>query len=133
MRNTITMLLNQGCCSIQSSKYVFKSNSDEIRYFPNNICIEPVTNFNEFKTFYKFPFKLYENNQYWVAPFWYEYKDFFKKNNPFWSHSVCRLFIAKKNNKVVGRIAAIIDYKYCEAVCEKIGFFGFFECVEDFE
>jgi hypothetical protein len=60
-------------------------------------------------------------------------KDFFKKSNPFWSHAECSLFIARKNNKVVGRIAAIIDHVYCEAAGEKIGFFGFFECAEDFE
>ena len=39
----------------------------------------------------------------------------------------------RKNNKVIGRIAAIIDSKYCETVGEKIGYFGFFECIQDFE
>jgi len=60
-------------------------------------------------------------------------KGFFKKKNPFWSHAECQLFIAMKNKKVIGRIAAIIDYAYCDAVGEKIGYFGFFECVEDYE
>ena len=40
---------------------------------------------------------------------------------------------SKNNNKIVGRIAAIIDYKFCELVKEKIGYFGFFECIEDFQ
>jgi hypothetical protein len=57
--------------------------------------------------------------------------DFFKKNNPFWSHAECALFLVKKNNIIVGRIAAIIDYKFCEAAGENIGFFGFFECIND--
>jgi hypothetical protein len=69
----------------------------------------------------------------WVAPFWKEMKDFFKKSNPFWSHAECSLFIVSKHNKVIGRIAAIIDHSYCKATGEKIGFFGFFECTEDFE
>jgi len=43
------------------------------------------------------------------------------------------LFIAKKKNKIVGRIAAIIDHKFCETVGKKIGYFGFFECTQDFE
>jgi len=60
-------------------------------------------------------------------------KGFFKKKNPFWSHAECSLFIARKNNKVIGRIAAIIDHAYCKAIGEKIGFFGFFECVGDYE
>lgn len=76
---------------------------------------------------------MYKDDKYWVPPFWYEFKNFFKKNNPFWSHSESRLFIAKKKNIVVGRIAAIIDHKFCETVDKKIGFFGFFECIQDFE
>jgi len=76
---------------------------------------------------------LYKDNQYWVPSFWYEFKDFFKKKNPFWSHAECKLFIAKKKNKVVGRIAAIIDYKFCETIGKKIGYFGFFECIQDYE
>jgi ribosomal protein S18 acetylase RimI-like enzyme len=60
-------------------------------------------------------------------------KGFFKKRNPFWSHAECTLFIARKNNEVIGRIAAIIDSTYCETVREKIGFFGFFECIDDYD
>jgi hypothetical protein len=113
-------------------KYAFESNDNKIRYFSNNIHIEPVTNFKNFKIFYNYPFLLYKNDPYWVPPFWIEFNGFFKKNNPFWMHSECKLFIAKKKNKVVGRIAAIIDYRYCKAVEKKIGYFGFFECIEDF-
>jgi hypothetical protein len=54
-------------------------------------------------------------------------KGFFIKQNPFWSHAKYQLFIAKKDNEVFGRIAAIIDSKYCETVREQIGYFGFFE------
>ncbi len=76
---------------------------------------------------------MYHGNPFWVAPFWSEMKGFFKRKNPFWSHAEGRLFIARKDNTVIGRIAAIIDHSYCKAVGEKIGFFGFFECIEDYE
>lgn len=87
----------------------------------------------DLKKFYQFPFQLYQDNPYWVAPLWYEMKSFFHTNNPFWSHAEAQLFLAKKNNKTVGRIAAIIDRSYCKLVGEDVGFFGFFECVNDFE
>jgi len=103
-----------------------------MRRFPQDIQIEPVRHFEDFIIFYHVPFPLYCDNLYWVPPFWNEMKEFFKKKNPFWSHAKCQLFIAKKNNEIVGRIAAIIDSKYCEAVGEKIGYFGFFECIQDF-
>ena len=112
--------------------YVFDSNYNQIKRFPDDIQIVPVRNFKDFKLFYNVPFLVYHDNPCWVPPFWYELKDFFKKKNPFWSHAKCQLFIAKKNNEVIGRIAAIIDSKYCEIVGEKIGYFGFFECIQDF-
>ncbi len=43
------------------------------------------------------------------------------------------MFILKKNNNIVGRIAAIVDYKYVELLNKNIGFFGFFECINDFD
>lgn len=113
-------------------KYVFELNGDKIKYFPSDLSIESITTFQEFKSFYKFPFNLYKDDRYWVPPFWTEFKGFFKRKNPFWSHAECRLFIAKKKNKVVGRIAAIIDYKFCETIGKNVGYFGFFECIEDF-
>jgi len=119
--------------SNSSSDYIFEIDNKERRNFPNNITIKSINNFKDFKKFYNFHFQLYRNDSFWIPPFWSEYKAFFKKKNPFWTHAECRLFIAQKDNKIVGRIAAIIDYKYCEKVDQKIGFFGFFECINDFE
>jgi ribosomal protein S18 acetylase RimI-like enzyme len=110
-----------------------ESSRDEIKNFPNGIQVQPVTHKKDFKLFYNVPFQVYRDNPFWVAPFWYEMKDFLKKKNPFWSHADSQLFIAKKNDKPVGRIAAIIDHTYCKSVGEKIGFFGFFECTDDYE
>lgn len=128
-----------GCKSISTGKpnfftrFIFQLNNAKTKIFFKDICIESVNSFNDFKIFYKFPFNLYRDDQYWVPPLWYEFKDFFKKKNPFWSHAECKLFIAKKENKVVGRIAAIIDYKFFETIGKKIGYFGFFECIQDYE
>ena len=101
--------------------YVFKKSCKEVTNFPNNLEIETVNNFKDFKKFYHLPFCLYKDIEFWIPPFWKEQKDFFKANNPFWTHSECRLFIAKKNNEIVGRIATIIDHKFCETIGEKIG------------
>lgn len=99
----------------------------------HDIQIVSIRHFEDFKIFYQVPFQIYRSNPNWVPPFWNEMKDFFKKKNPFWSHAECQLFIAKKNNEVIGRIAAIIDSRYCETVGKKIGYFGFFECIQDFK
>ena len=87
----------------------------------------------DFKDFYQVPWIVYQNDENWVAPFWIKIKNFFKTKNPFWKHADCCLFIAYKDGKPVGRIAAIIDYIFIKKEEKKIGYFGFFECIKDFK
>jgi GNAT superfamily N-acetyltransferase len=42
-------------------------------------------------------------------------------------------FLAKKNGRTVGRIAGIVNYNHIEFYQEKAGFFGFFECIKDYD
>ena len=116
----------------KNGKYVFNSDLSTVKEISNNITISTVTTLNEFKKFFQVPSIVYQDDEYWVPPFWFEARDFFSKKNPFWAHAEIRLFIVRKNKSAVGRIAAIIDHKYCGSIGEKIGFFGFFECINDF-
>jgi len=115
----------------KNGKYIFESLPYKKKEVSPNIMIITVTNLEDFKRFYKVPWMVYKNNNYWVPPFWSETRDFFKIKNIFWNHSECCLFIAYKNESVVGRIAAIIDHSLKNTNNKKIGFFGFFECIED--
>ena len=115
-----------------SRKYIFNNDIKEKNNVSNNTFISTVTTIEEFKDFFKAPWNVYKGDNNWVAPFWIEYKSFFKKKNPYWTHSEARLFNLYRNKKIVGRIAAIIDYLYCKTYKENIGFFGFFECIEDY-
>ena len=62
-----------------NGNYVFDKNTNEIQNFPDNISIETVTSFKDFKNFYNFPFQLYKDDPFWVPPLWKEFKVFFKK------------------------------------------------------
>ena len=53
------------------------------------------------------------------------------EKNPFWKHAQRTLFLARREGKVVGRIAAIVDEEHNRVHEEKIGFFGFFESEND--
>jgi len=114
-------------------KYIFESTSPETILVSSNIKIKKVTNLNDFKDFFRVPWLIYNDNDYWVPPFWGEMKRFFSKNELFWTHSEGELFVAYRDNKAIGRIAAIIDHLYSVPGGKKIGFFGFFECIPDFE
>jgi hypothetical protein len=86
------------------------------------------------KDFIMLPFRLYKNQPNWVAPLISERKAFFNKDkNPFYHGAKTKLFLATKNGEVVGRIATCVNFNHNEYHQEKTGFFGFFECIDDFE
>ena len=51
--------------------------------------------------------------------------------HPFWQHAERQAFLARRNGRVVGRVAAIIDRLHNEHYGDRTGFFGFFECEDD--
>jgi len=78
--------------------------------------------------------KLYDLKTYpmWVPPLRmavYELLDTVK--NPFYKRAEIQLFIAEKDGKTVGRIAAVENRAHNEFHKDKIGFYGFFECIDD--
>ncbi len=56
---------------------------------------------------------------------------FDNEKNPFFAHSEVAFFLAKRGKKVEGRIAAIINHNHNLYHDDRVGFFGFFETVED--
>ena len=96
------------------------------------ISIVRVENEAQLKQFVDFPYKLYENNKYWVPPLKRDVHHLFDPaENPFWEHSDRDLYLAFHNEHLVGRIAGIVDHNYIEFWKENTGYFGFFECEED--
>ena len=95
--------------------------------------IKEVKDKKNFLKFIKLPFSLYRDNPYWVPPLISEMKGLLSEKNPFFEHADVKLFLAIKEDRPVGRIAAIVDKNYIDFQKEKIGFFGFFECIEDYE
>ncbi|MFH1075186.1 MAG: hypothetical protein V1752_08875 [Candidatus Firestonebacteria bacterium] len=88
----------------------------------------------EVEKFINFPFELYKDNSYWIPNLKSEYRKMLDVNvYPFWQHARRKLFLAYKDNKLAGRIAAITDDMHNKVHEEKAGFFGFFECINDQE
>lgn len=56
---------------------------------------------------------------------------FFESRNLFFKHAMIRFFMAFRNDRPVGRCAALVNRRYNEHWNDKVGFFGQFECVED--
>jgi hypothetical protein len=99
-----------------------------------SVEIRPVQSKAELKTFIKFPWQIYKNDENWVPPLILDIKTILdKRKNPFFLHSDAQPFIAFRNGKVAGRIVAIINNNHNNVHNEKTGFFGFFECFNDQE
>ncbi len=100
----------------------------------SDITVRPVKSKKDFNTFLKFPWKIYKNDPYWVPPLFMEKKRILDKTkNPFFKRADMEMFLAEKNGETVGRIAAIRNDVHNEVHNENIGFFGFFESVNDQE
>ncbi len=54
-----------------------------------------------------------------------------RDKNPFFEHAEAEYFLAEREGRVVGRIAAISNRLHNETHQDRVGFFGFFECIDD--
>jgi len=89
--------------------------------------------FREVKKFIDFPHDLYKGDSHYVPELYIsQAKLFNRKKNPFFQHSDVALFLAYKEGKIVGRIAAIDNGGYKKFTGNHDGFFGFFDVIDDY-
>ncbi len=99
----------------------------------SDIKVRKVEN-NEIEKFIKFAWKIYEGDPHWVPPLIMEKKQILNKSkNPFFKEAEMELFFATRNNEIVGRIAAIKNDTHNKIHNDNIGFFGFYESINDQE
>lgn len=68
----------------------------------------------------------------WVPPFKMAVKDLLNlAKHPFYETSKVKAFIAYQNDRPIGRIMAIINQAYNKFHKSDLGFFGFFECIDN--
>ena len=65
----------------------------------------------DIKDFVMFPFELYKGCEYWVPPIINEEIDAMDTDkNPVFKNAEAEFYLAYKDNKIVGRIAAIVNW-----------------------
>jgi ribosomal protein S18 acetylase RimI-like enzyme len=97
------------------------------------ITIKEAITKNELIEFIKFPFTLYKNNEYWVPPLIKDELRSFDKQNPIFESVQAQFFLAYKNNTIVGRIAAIINWVETKEQNKLKIRFGWFDVIDDIE
>ena len=99
------------------------------------IHVEPVAGRRDRKRFIDFPYAFYRDDYpHWVPPLRRDVKKtLHPRKNAFFDHGDIQLFLATDGSgAVVGRIAAIVNGMHLQKYEDGTGFFGFFECVNDY-
>jgi hypothetical protein len=96
--------------------------------------VRPVERSRELSAFIDVPWQLPEVARHprWVPPLRMMVRDLLDtKANPFYRRARRQLFIARRDGRPVGRIAAIENQAHNAFHGDRVGFFGFFECIDD--
>ena len=98
------------------------------------ITVKEIFSKKEFLSFVKFPFELYKGSKYWVPSFIDEELALMdKKINPVYKNADAKFFLAYKNGKIVGRIAAMINWIEVKKIKKNKVRFGWYDVVDDIE
>ncbi len=94
--------------------------------------IVPVESGAHLAAFIRVPWIIYRSEPNWVPPLkGDEFRLHNWKKHPFWKHARARYFLAVDRGKLLGRIAAIVDPRFIEFQGWNVGYWGFFECIEN--
>jgi len=98
----------------------------------NEITIREVTNKKEFNLFFELPYQLFKNDPYWVPAMLAEEKTTFNpEKNPAFKFCKSKMFLAYKDGKIVGRVAAIINFLVNERWSQTRIRFGWLDFIDN--
>lgn len=100
----------------------------------SDIVLEEVNTHKGLSEFVKYPWKIYKDDPCWVPYLIEDRLNFFNaRKNPFWEHSRCQLFNARRHGRLVGTIGAVVNDRHNTVHNERAGGWGFFESIDDLE
>jgi hypothetical protein len=90
--------------------------------------IRRVDSRKDLRRFIAYPYHRHRDDPHWVPPLRLSERErLTPSKNPFFDHAAVELFIAERNGRTVGRIAAIDDRLHNETHHDNMAAFGFFE------
>ena len=97
----------------------------------SELTVRPVEGSRDLEAFIGLPWAIYAGETPWVPPLRKDVKKLLSPEHPFWAKAEGQPFVAERQGRVVGRIAAIMDRALIEYRRELAGAWGFFECEND--
>ena len=98
----------------------------------SSLRVVPVESRADLKRFIDLPWSIYRGDPDWVPPLKRDVRAAFDpEKHPFHLHSEVQPYLALRDGRAVGRICAIRNRNHERLHAESVGFFGWFECVDD--
>jgi hypothetical protein len=91
----------------------------------------PVTTPSQTEQFLDVPRLVYAQNPHWVEPLRSTIAQQIGPDSPFRDYGDVQTWIALQKGQAVGRIGAAINQRLIDKEGQKVGLFGYFECVND--
>jgi len=99
-----------------------------------SVSVEPVQSRRQRREFVEFAWQLYQNDPKWVPPIRSQQEQLLGwRKHAFYDRAESQAFLARRGGEVVGRVLAIVNRAHIEVHNEEVGFFGFFESVDDLD
>lgn len=98
-----------------------------------SITIKPVASRRDLNKFIEFPNKLFKDSPTYIPPLHMDEVALLTKKNPSLEHSDLSMWLALRDGKIVGRVAAIINHTVNEVWNKKVVRFGWMDSIEDYE
>ncbi len=93
--------------------------------------IQEVKTQTDLRKFINFPYQFHRHASNWIPPLRLDQKNIFNpKKNSTLSHCEYQFFLLYENSKIIGRIVSYINHNANQYWHEKIGFFGYYDCID---
>lgn len=95
------------------------------------VGVAPVRDRASRDRFIRFAWDVYADDPAWVPPLIADVRKLLDGDHPFHEHADTEFFLALRDDRVVGRIAAVVNHQYNEFHDTRTGSVGLFESMDD--
>lgn len=96
-----------------------------------DVSVSPVRTRREWKAFHALPAEIHAGGSRWVKPLALQVRQTWAPRHPFFAHAQAQAWIARRNDRVVGRISAQVDTLQRAQGRPETGHFGQLEALDE--
>ncbi len=103
----------------------------------DEITVRATASWADQRRFQGLPWSIYAGDPNWVPPLISQerallgWKNWRGRRHPFYTHAEGITLLAERRGVVVGRVAVLVNHVHNRKYRDRLGFFGFFECIDD--